>query len=43
MHEGGRTIIYCAIQLGCDELSAILQSLLPDKNLGIYHGELGDE
>ncbi|CAB4427918.1 unnamed protein product [Rhizophagus irregularis] len=43
MHEGGRTIIYCATQSGCDELSAILQPLLPDKNLGIYHGGLGDE
>ncbi|RGB26536.1 hypothetical protein C1646_631269, partial [Rhizophagus diaphanus] len=43
MHEGGRTIIYCVIQSGCDKLSAILQSPLPDKNLSIYHDGLGDE
>lgn len=43
IHEGRRTIIYCATQSGCDDLFAILQSLLPDKNLGIYHEELGDE
>jgi superfamily II DNA helicase RecQ len=43
MHEGGRTIIYCATQSGCDDLFAILQPLLPDKILGIYHGGLGDE
>ncbi|CAB5306689.1 unnamed protein product [Rhizophagus irregularis] len=35
MHEGGKTII--------DDLFAILQLLLPDKNIGIYHGGLGDE
>ncbi|PKY58178.1 P-loop containing nucleoside triphosphate hydrolase protein [Rhizophagus irregularis] len=43
MHEGGKTIIYCATQSGCDDLFAILQLLLPDKNIGIYHGGLGDE
>lgn len=43
MHEGEKTIIYCATQSGCDDLFAILQLLLPDKNIGIYHGGLGDE
>src|ERR1700722_4669083 len=43
MHEDGRIIIYCATQSGCDDLFVILQSLLPNKNLGIYHGGLGDE
>ncbi|CAG8687197.1 8077_t:CDS:10, partial [Funneliformis caledonium] len=42
-YENGRAIIYCAIQSGCDNLFAILQPLLPDKNLAVYHGGLGDE
>lgn len=42
-HERGRIIIYCATQLGCDDLFATLQPLLPDKNLGVYHGGIGDE
>ncbi len=42
-HENERAIIYCATQSGCDDLFAILQSLLPDKNLAVYHGGLGDE
>lgn len=42
-HERGRTIIYCATQTGCDDLFAMLQPLLPDKNFGVYHGGIGDE
>jgi superfamily II DNA helicase RecQ len=39
----GKIIIYCATQSGCDDLFALLQPLLLDKNLGVYHGGLGDE
>jgi superfamily II DNA helicase RecQ len=42
-HERGRIIIYCATQSGCDDLFAMLQPLLPDKNLDVYHGGIGDE
>ncbi|CAG8679901.1 3714_t:CDS:2, partial [Funneliformis caledonium] len=41
--EKGKFIIYYAIQLGCDNLFVILDPLLPDDDLGIYHGGLGDK
>src|SRR5581483_8088749 len=41
--ERGRIIIYCAIQVGCDNLFATLDSLLPDDDLSVYHRGLGDK
>ncbi|GBB84694.1 hypothetical protein RclHR1_11280004 [Rhizophagus clarus] len=42
-HKRSRIIIYCATQSGCDDLFVTLQPLLPEKSLGVYHGEIGDE
>ncbi|RGB30919.1 hypothetical protein C1646_764739 [Rhizophagus diaphanus] len=42
-YERGRIIIYYATQLGCNDLFAILQPLLLNKYLSIYHGGLEDE
>ena len=42
-HENGKTIIYYVIQSDCNDLFAILQPLLPDKNLAVYYEGLGDE
>jgi|SRR6266498_4223452 len=42
-HETGKVIIYCATQSGCNDLFAMLQPLLPDNSLGVYHGGLEDE
>ena len=42
-YEMGKIIIYCATQSGCNDLFAMLQPLLPDNNLGVYHGGLEDE
>ncbi|CAG8575426.1 17016_t:CDS:2 [Funneliformis caledonium] len=41
--EKGKIIIYCVIQLRCDNFFVILDPLLLDDDLGIYHGGLGDE
>ena len=41
--ESGKIIIYCAMQAGCENLFALLGPLLPDDDLNIYHGGLGDE
>ncbi|PKY59957.1 P-loop containing nucleoside triphosphate hydrolase protein [Rhizophagus irregularis] len=42
-YEMGKIIIYCATQSGCNDLFAMLQPLLPENNLGVYHGGLEDK
>jgi superfamily II DNA helicase RecQ len=42
-YETGKIIIYCATQSGCNDLFAMLQPLLPNNDLGVYHGGLEDE
>ena len=42
-YETGKIIIYCAIWSGCNDLFAMLQPLLPDNDLDVYHGGLKDE
>ena len=41
--EKGKIIIYYATRSGCNDLFAMLQPLLPDNDLGVYHGGLDDE
>ncbi len=41
-YKEGRIIIYCATQSGCNDLFEMLQPLLPDDDLNIYHGGLED-
>ena len=42
-HETGKIIIYCAIRSGCNDHFAMLQPLLPDNDLDVYHGGLDNE
>ncbi len=42
-HEKGRIIIYYATQLRCNDLFVILQLLLPNNNLSVYHGGLDNK